>query len=129
MKKILCLLFLILILANCNSKKLSPESDVKTWFAPCSSFSKDKDGYILGGCCYDVTIPSLVLNKNEPFHKKGMIRSRDNKGNYTETEVEVNGHLSPDGKNLYVSFVYNNNVVDHEFSIEKSTMVCDCACF
>jgi hypothetical protein len=128
MKKILYLSLLILILAQCNSKKLSPESDVKTWFAPCSSFSKDKDGYILGGCCYNVTIPSLVLNKNEPFSKKGMIRSGDGKGNYTETEVEVNGNLSPDGKNLYVSFTYKNKNVKHEFSIVESNMVCDCMC-
>ena len=54
--------------------------------------------------------------------------SNDGKGNFTKTEVEINGDLSGDGKTLKVHLMYKGVIQNHQFTPEESLILCDCAC-
>ena len=127
MKKFFYLWILVAFFTSCESKEVSV-SEINVWSSSCSSFSKEKEGYKLSACCYYTIIPSLKLHKNESFLTKGTMFSNDGKGNFTETEVEINGDLSSDGKTLRVHLMYKGVIQNHEFTQEKSLILCDCAC-
>lgn len=127
MKTIFPFVLLILVsLESCNSGKVDADVNDKNWFSSCSSFTKKGDGYILGGCGYTVTIPLLSLQKGKSFVAKGTIIARDGKGNSKETEIQLNGNVSGDGKVLYANFEYDGRIMYHEFTTAISTAICDC---
>ena len=127
MKNFFYVLILLTLFTNCKSDEVST-TEIKVWSSSCSSFFKEKDGYKLSACCYYIVIPSLKLGKNKSFQTKGILFSMDGKGNSAETEVEINGDLSGDGKKLRVNFIYKGMIQNHEFTSAESSIFCDCAC-
>ncbi|MCF2446289.1 hypothetical protein L0657_20190 [Dyadobacter sp. CY345] len=127
MKMIFSFFLLILVsLESCNPGKVDADVNDKDWFSICSAFTREGDSYVLGGCGYTVTIPLLSLEKGKSFVAKGTIIARDGKGNSKETEIQLNGNVSSDGKILYANFEYDGRNIYHEFTTAKSTAICDC---